>query len=79
MTSFKVLTTVIHILLLAVIILIILTGFGITDYHVIQAITFGGLSKALSFQLHTLLVWPLIILIGAHIVLVLWKHHASKQ
>ena len=43
---------IVHWLLLAVIVLYLLTGFGITQYRVIEHLTFGLLSKALAFQIH---------------------------
>jgi cytochrome b561 len=45
----------------------IVTGFGITEYQIVETLTFGVLSKALSLQLHTLLIYPFIALIILHI------------
>lgn len=69
----KILTAVVHVLLLAVIVLVILTGYGITAYHIVEALTFGALSKSLSYRIHTLLIVPLVLLLAVHIGLVLWK------
>ncbi len=58
---------VVHWLLLAVIVLYLLTGFGITQYRVIEQVTFGLLAKPLSFQIHDNLLIPFIVLLGLHI------------
>jgi len=54
-------------LLLAMIILYIITGFGITEYRTVELLTFGLLSKSLSFNIHNNLIIPFIILLGLHI------------
>jgi len=58
---------VVHWLLLAVIVLYLLTGFGITQYRVIEHVTFGLLSKNLAFNIHNNLLIPFIVLLGLHI------------
>jgi cytochrome b subunit of formate dehydrogenase len=58
---------VVHWLLLAVIVLYLLTGFGITEYRVVENITFGLLTKPLAFMIHDNLLIPFIILLGLHI------------
>ena len=58
---------VVHWLLLAVIVLYILTGFGITSYRVVEFMTFGLLTKLLAFKIHNDLIIPFVILIGLHI------------
>ena len=69
----KLLTAIVHVLLLAVIVLVVLTGYGITDYRIVEALTFGALSKSLSYRIHTLLVVPFVLLLAAHVGLFLWK------
>lgn len=54
-------------LLLAVIILYGITGFGITEYRAVELLTFGLLSKSLSFKIHNNLLIPFIVLLGLHI------------
>jgi len=54
-------------LLLAVIILYGITGFGITEYRTVELLTFGLLSKSLSFEIHNNLLIPFIVLLGLHI------------
>lgn len=65
--------TLTHILLTIVIILFIITGFGITNYRVVESLTFGILSKPISFQVHTNLTIPLIILLFFHMTFTLSK------
>lgn len=54
-------------LLLIVIILYIITGFGITEYRTIELLTFGLLTKSLSFKVHNNLIIPFVVLLGLHI------------
>ena len=79
MTILKTLSTLAHVLLLIVIILMILTGYGITDYHAVESITLGALTKPLSYQLHTALIIPLILLLFLHILLAFWKKYRSTR
>jgi hypothetical protein len=79
MELLKVIKTTTHLLLTIVIILFILTGFGITNYQIIGPATAGILSKPASFQLHTNLIIPLIILLVAHMMFTLGKKLQKKQ
>ena len=54
-------------LLLAVIILYLISGFGITQFRIVEAATFGLLGKALSFQIHDYLWIPFVVLLLLHI------------
>jgi cytochrome b subunit of formate dehydrogenase len=56
-------------LLLAVLALYIITGFGITHFRTIETITFGLLTKNLSFKIHNALTIPFAVLLVVHIVL----------
>ena len=58
---------VVHWTLLAVIILYVVTGFGITAFRVVEFLTFGLLGKALAFQIHDSLIIPFVVLMGLHI------------
>jgi cytochrome b subunit of formate dehydrogenase len=58
---------VVHWLLLAVLVFYLLTGFGITQYRVIEHVTSGLLSKNLAFNIHNNLLIPFIVLLGLHI------------
>ena len=56
-------------LLLATAVLFLLTGFGITEFRVVETITFGWLSKSWAFKLHENLWIPFVILLVLHICL----------
>jgi dolichol kinase len=58
---------IVHWLLLAVLVLYLITGFGITQYRVIEHVTFGLLTKPLAFKIHDNLLIPFIILMILHI------------
>jgi thiosulfate reductase cytochrome b subunit len=53
--------------LLIVIILYVITGFGMTEYQTMEKLTLGLLSKPLSFKIHSILIYPLVILTILHI------------
>jgi len=54
-------------LLVIVAIAFLVTGFGITEFRVVETLTFGLLSKSLAFKIHDALWIPFIILLGLHI------------
>lgn len=56
-------------LLGGVTILFLVTGFGITAQDLVTPLTFGVLSKSVSYQLHTYLWGPFLILFLLHIYL----------
>jgi thiosulfate reductase cytochrome b subunit len=58
---------VVHWLLLAVIVFYLLTGLGITEYRVVEHVTFGLLTKNLAFNLHNNLLIPFVVLLILHI------------
>jgi cytochrome b subunit of formate dehydrogenase len=53
--------------LLIVTFLYVLSGFGITEFRIIESATFGLLSKNLSFAIHDNLLIPFIILLVVHV------------
>ena len=53
--------------LLALVVLYFVTGFGITEFRTVETLTFGLLTKSLSFQLHNILWIPFLILLILHI------------
>jgi thiosulfate reductase cytochrome b subunit len=69
MRALEIVKRVVPWLLLALLALYIVTGLGITEYRIIEKITFGGLSKNLSFKIHDNLLYPFLVLLVAHIVL----------
>ena len=58
---------VVHWLLLAALVLYLLTGFGITQFRVVEQATFGLLSKNLAFYIHSGLLIPFIVMLMLHI------------
>jgi dolichol kinase len=58
---------IVHWLLLAVLVLYLITGFGITQYRVVEHLTLGLLTKPLAFMIHDNLLIPFIILMILHI------------
>ena len=63
----------IHWLLAILVILYLITGFGITEFRTVETLTFGLLTKNLAFKIHNNLWIPFVILLGLHIFLSLIK------
>ncbi len=57
----------VHLLVVLLVILYLLTGFGITNYQIVEPLTLGLLGKALSEQIHLALALPFIIVLALHI------------
>jgi cytochrome b subunit of formate dehydrogenase len=57
----------IHWLLTVVVIIYLITGFGITQYRIVEPLTFGLLTKSLAQRIHMNLEIPFIILLVVHI------------
>ena len=68
-TNKRLIKRIIHWLLLIVIILYLITGFGITEFRIVEALTLGLLTKSLAFKIHNNLWIPFIILLGLHVFL----------
>jgi cytochrome b subunit of formate dehydrogenase len=62
-----------HWTLLVIIILYVISGLGITYSNIITTITFGFLTKVLSFQIHNFLLIPFIMVLTMHIIFVVRK------
>jgi hypothetical protein len=58
---------IIHWLLTVVVIVYLLTGFGITQYRIVEPLTFGLLTKNLAHRIHINLEIPFITLVVLHI------------
>lgn len=63
--------------LFAVTAIYLLTGFGITEYRIVEQLTLGLLSKALSFRVHISLEIPFVVLLLLHISFrpIAWIYH----
>ena len=70
MSKRNIIRKVIHWSLLAVAVIFLISGFGITEFRLIENITFGMLTKPLAFKMHTNLWIPFVILLLAHA----WYH-----
>jgi hypothetical protein len=51
-TTGRLIKTVVRWLLLATVVIFLITGFGITEFRVIESLTFGLLTKSLAFDVH---------------------------
>ena len=68
-----------HWLLVAVILLYGITGYGITQYRIVESATLGLLTKPLAFKTHDNLLIPLLVLLALHIYQIVRRKAASKQ
>lgn len=69
----------IHITLTTLIIFYLLTGLGITEYRVVEKITYGLLTKPTAFILHTALMWPFLLLLLAHIAITFFLKNLKNK
>jgi len=80
MTNRQLIKKIIHWLLTVVVIIYLITGFGITEYRIVEPLTFGLLTKNLAQRIHINLEIPFIILLILHIwLLPLLKYFKSKK
>ncbi|MCX6643243.1 MAG: hypothetical protein NTV15_07630 [Candidatus Bathyarchaeota archaeon] len=61
---------VVHLLFTATTIVFLISGYGISEYRLVEVITLGLLSKSLAFRIHSSLGIPFITLLVTHIYLV---------
>ena len=54
---------------LFLVLLFIITGYGITRYQIVEALSLGLLTKVSSFKIHELLIYPLIPALTIHVYL----------
>lgn len=59
---------VIQYTLLFVLALYLVSGFGITEFRIVEFLTFGLLNKTVAFILHNSLLVPMLILLILHII-----------
>jgi TRAP-type C4-dicarboxylate transport system permease small subunit len=62
----KILRTIIQVVLLVLLIAYGISGFGITQFRTVEALSFGLISKPFAFQLHDNLVLPFAIFLLLH-------------
>ncbi len=70
---------IVHWLLAIAVLLYIVSGFGITQYRAVEAVTFGVLTKELSFRLHGILFLPFIVLLAFHIYFTVLGRKRGKK
>ena len=67
-------------LLTALVIIYLVTGFGITEYRIVEPLTFGLLTKSLAHKIHINIEIPFIILLILHIwLLPLFRYFKLKK
>lgn len=59
----------VHWLLLVVTVLFLITGFGISEFRVVETITLGWLTKSWALRLHDNLWIPFVVLLVLHVCL----------
>ena len=62
----KLIRTVAHWTLFIITLLYLVTGLGITQYHIVESLTFGLLTKNVAFRMHDSLLVPFIALRALH-------------
>ena len=69
MKKYRIIKTSVDIVLMVFIVLYILTGFGVTEYRIVESVTFSVLSKPVSHIIHSNLIMPFIAILIIHILL----------
>ena len=78
MKKYRIIKTSVDILLMVFIVLYILTGFGVTEYRIVESVTFSVLSKSVSHIIHSNLIIPFIAILITHILLSTKKKYFIK-
>ncbi len=66
--------------LTALVIIYFITGLGITEYRIVEPLTFGLLTKSLAQRIHMSIEIPFIVFLILHIwLLPLLKHFRSRK
>ena len=68
MDTYRLLRKSVHYLLLVFTVIFIITGFGITEYRIIESITFSVLTKPVSHLIHSNIIIPFVILFHAFLL-----------
>ena len=66
--SGRIFAKIVHWLLIIITVLYLITGLGITEFRIIESLTFGLLTKNLAFRIHDSLLIPFVILLIMHIL-----------
>jgi len=65
--SWRLTRKIVRWLLFVVILMYVFTGYGITEFRTVESITFGLLTKPLSFVIHHYLIYPMAGLLAVHV------------
>lgn len=57
----------------------VLTGYGITEWRVVDTLTFGLLGKANAQRLHSYMEVPMVILLVAHVSIAWWSRLDAER
>jgi cytochrome b561 len=76
-TGYDLAKKTIHWLFLVVTILFLITGFGITEFRIVETITLGWLPKSLALRIHNDLWIPFVVLLVLHIFLPFFGRKAA--
>jgi uncharacterized membrane protein len=57
----------------------ILTGYGITEFRIVKALTFGLLGKASAQRLHPYTEVPMIVLLVIHVGIAFWARRDADR
>ena len=80
MVNQRVVRITLHWLLTVLVIVYLITGFGITEYRIVETLTFGLLTKSLAQRIHINIEIPFIILLVLHIwLLPLLRYVRSRK
>jgi hypothetical protein len=67
MVNQRVVRITLHWLLTVLVVVYLITGFGITEYRIVETLTFGLLTKSLAQRIHINIEIPFIILLVLHV------------
>ena len=59
---------IVHWLLVSVLLLYLVSGFGITEFRILESLTFGVINKPVAFKIHEAIFTPFLVLLVLHIV-----------
>jgi Ni,Fe-hydrogenase I cytochrome b subunit len=80
MVNQRLVRNTIHWLLTVLVIVYLITGFGITEYRIVEPLTFGLLTKNLAQRIHISIEIPFIVLLILHIwLLPLLRYLRSRR
>lgn len=70
---------IVYKLLLIAIVVVIVSGLGITEFRLVSALTFGLLGKNLSFKIHAYSWLPFTLLLITHVILIMARNSQKKR